>query len=111
MNRTICVLTISIFTILGTSKIASAVPIVISGGAYDLKFYVSSSVTLVPGVTGFIEGALENTGTLPITFKPWDATLSIGGYDPQRGNADGAGISSAGSQADEARRKRVIEPI
>jgi hypothetical protein len=74
---------VSVSAVFGTSTIASATSIVINGDPttfYDLRFFVSSSVTLVPGVTGFIQGALENTGTLPLTFKPWDSSLSTGGY-------------------------------
>src|SRR5688500_15911979 len=69
-------------------------PITVSDGFYDLRFSVESSITLVPGETSYLKGRIDNAGSLPLSFKPYDSSNRIGGYgwdfnDP--GFAIGAG--------------------
>jgi hypothetical protein len=47
---------------------------------YDLKFFVSSSITLVPGQTGFVEAANTNNGNVGAGFTEYDSSNSIGGF-------------------------------
>jgi hypothetical protein len=47
---------------------------------HDFKFFVSSTVGLVPGQTGFLKAAILNTGSVPAKFKRYDPTNPIGGY-------------------------------
>ncbi len=60
---------------------------------YDFEFAVVSSVTLVPGQTGFIQAALRNTGTEPVTFQSWDGSRSRSGWDH---NAPGLTLGHGG---------------
>src|SRR5687768_751586 len=50
------------------------------GSFYDLTLSVESSMSLVPGTVGFLNARIFNTGTLPISFKPYDASNPVGGF-------------------------------
>jgi len=47
---------------------------------HDFRFFVSSTVGLVPGQTGFLKAAILNTGSVPAKFKRYDPTNPIGGF-------------------------------
>ncbi len=65
------------------SGLVSAAPIYLDATQttyYNFEFFVTSSLTLVPGQTGFLGAQLVNTGTEAATFKPYDPTNPVGGY-------------------------------
>src|SRR5262249_4163686 len=47
---------------------------------HDFRFFVSSTIGLVPGQTGFLKTAILNTGSVPVKFQRWNPTLSTGGF-------------------------------
>jgi len=67
----------SLLAMLTFARVATAAPIFIDETRtrfYSIDLLVSSSLTLLPGEEGFLQAALRNTGTEPITFKPYDTS-------------------------------------
>jgi hypothetical protein len=73
---------------------------------HDVKLFVSPSLEVAPGQTGFIQAAIQNTGSVPIRFKRYDSTNSIGGggYDF---NDPGLAIGTFGLTLDPATGEQV----
>ena len=84
MSRAFCSITLTMMLALGTVVMAvpcTADPIPVDGGGFiNLEFFLQTTITLVPGQTGFLQAAILNTGSVPLTFKPYDPTNPIGGF-------------------------------
>jgi hypothetical protein len=75
------VATILLLGLLTVPRSSGADPIQLADGtSLDLRVSVDSSIALVRGETGFVTAVIENTGTAPASFKPYDPANPIGGF-------------------------------
>lgn len=71
-------LTFYLFLVLASP--ASASPIVVGPDTFDVRFSLTTNLTLVAGQITYIQGTLENVGASAITFQTWNSAFPSGGY-------------------------------